>query len=298
MERHDWSDGIPTLLSLCLDALTRHPPDVSACARQEEAKEAGGSFWRSCERSDDEPRPLVQLPLSSDVKAASLERLRVSGLLRDETLLLLLDDAVTSLNLSSCRQLSGDSLSLLPGLCPHLLALDLSWCCQLRGPEIEHLSLPLLRALSLRGCFRLSTGSIAALLCQLPSLAAVRLTGLEESAEVLLRHVAESNPRLRTLECHGLNMAASILHGVCRAVYGASPKPARTRLLPDHRIRCQLPRPAADGRRVPRADAALLILALTLTLIRTLPTCRCCPLCVPPSARSACGTCRGSMTAT
>ena len=175
--------SVPPLLRLCLDALTRHRDDVEPSAEvRARAASAGGSFWFTGFEAADDPKVLSPLPLPVDVKISTLQRLRVSGELSDEALLLLLDAGHTALNLSACRQITGDALHFLPHLCPSLQTLDLSWCCQLRADDVEPLSS--LSGISLRGCHRLPADALAALLRGSPSLRAARLPDTD-SLEVL-----------------------------------------------------------------------------------------------------------------
>ena len=166
----------PTLMDLCLDALTRQPQ------QERKLQESCGSFWCAAAMGD-EPKVLAPLPLPASVKAAALGKLRTAGRLSDEALILLLDSTLVSLDLSSCRAVSGDSLAYVPALCPDLGALDLSWCCQLRASDVEDLASASLRALSLRGCFRLAPTAVAALLARLPALSALRLPTLSDEAD-------------------------------------------------------------------------------------------------------------------
>ena len=196
----------PTLMDLCLDALTRQPQ------QERKLQESCGSFWCAAAMGD-EPKVLAPLPLPASVKAAALGKLRTAGRLSDEALILLLDSTLVSLDLSSCRAVSGDSLAYVPALCPDLGALDLSWCCQLRASDVEDLASASLRALSLRGCFRLAPTAVAALLARLPALSALRLPTLSDEADggsLVLGQLAAAagGERLRVLEFHGLHLSA------------------------------------------------------------------------------------------
>ena len=129
---------------------SHHPPDVSACARQKGLVAPFGDLASGVTSIYAAARSSCRY---SDVKAASLERLRVSGLLRDETPLLLLDDAVLVFRHAAS---SAETLSLLPASVPTC------WHPTRRAASPAGRSTPYCPccALSLRGCFRLSTGSI------------------------------------------------------------------------------------------------------------------------------------------
>ena len=104
-----------------------------------------------------------------------MRSLRIGGILTDEALLRLTDTTFTRLCLASCRLVSGDSLCHLKLLCPVLMSLDLSWCVQLRAADIDGALMPSLRALSLRGCFRLEATCVCAALAKLAHLATLRI---------------------------------------------------------------------------------------------------------------------------
>ena len=153
----------PSLLALCIDALTR---------RELPAKPThgsiGGSFWTLVdEQKYDSIDSVVlsPLPLPPSVKVSTIQTLRRAGCMTDEALIRLTDRQQEVLVVSSCRSLSGASLSALHLLCPHLTCIDLSWCCQLTSDDVAGLRLlPYLRALSLRGCHRLDSAALAAVL--------------------------------------------------------------------------------------------------------------------------------------
>ena len=198
MGRREGGVGVvPSLLSLTLDALTRRTGNGGA------SSSTGGSFWGGESRAPD-AIPIQPLPLHADVKLKCIESLRAGGILADEALLRLTDVGYLHLNLASCRLLSGDSLSHLAALCPSLTALDLSWCVQLRDDDLldenERLVLPpSLRALSLRGCFRLERVP-AALQHHHHQLTAVRLDCLPSFEGARLRAAAPPPSRLTILE--------------------------------------------------------------------------------------------------
>ena len=170
------SMDVPSLVMIVLDSFMKSSRSFEA-RRAETAASAGGSFWLAA--ADDEPMTLPLLPLPPLLKADMLRRLRLAGALADDSLLLLLDSSFTELNLSSCRQLSGESLSLLPELVPQLTALDLSWCCQLRDLDLANFALPSLQAIALRGCFRLSTDLVWGLVGRCPALTTINLASCD-----------------------------------------------------------------------------------------------------------------------
>ena len=63
----------PTLMDLCLDALTRQPQ------QERKLQESCGSFWCAAAAMGDEPKVLAPLPLPASVKAAALGKLRRNG---------------------------------------------------------------------------------------------------------------------------------------------------------------------------------------------------------------------------
>lgn len=160
---------MPTLLSLTIASLTRPRANASL------DPEGSGTFW--CEAPATEAIPLQPLPLPPETKQSTIRMLRIGGILLDEALLRLTDSAFHTLCLASCRSLSGESLCHLPLLCPALPTLDLSWCLQLRGADIVGAFPPTLRALALRGCFRLEAADTCAALATLPHLTTLRVDG-------------------------------------------------------------------------------------------------------------------------
>ena len=160
---------VPSLLTLCLDALTRSPPSSPIKGSSSSA----GIFW-----GGDAPTDAVAispLPLPGEVKRKAIRSLRVGGTLSDEALIRLADYGFSSLCLAGCRQISGESLQHLPALCPLLTALDLSWCIQLRDADLDELTIPTLHALSLLGCFRVSSECVGRLLSRNAKLHTLRL---------------------------------------------------------------------------------------------------------------------------
>ena len=156
------ADNVPSLLTLCLDALTRRQ-----VAEHQPKRSTGspGSFWESNEECAATPAAILlsQLPLPAESKLMTLRTLRHAGLLSDEALLRLTDESFECLNLASCRSVSA-ALTMLPALCPLLTALDLSWQCQLRDETLLEMTVgswPALRALSLRGCWRCTAACAA-----------------------------------------------------------------------------------------------------------------------------------------
>ena len=93
---------VPSLQSLCVDALTR------TRSLHATASSTSGTYWQTAE--EDKPRCLVPLPLPPKVKAHTLHKLRIGGQLTDEALLRLIDSSWTTLNISSCRSISGDAV--------------------------------------------------------------------------------------------------------------------------------------------------------------------------------------------
>ena len=106
------ADNVPSLLTLCLDALTRRQ-----VAEHQPKRSAGspGSFWESNEECAATPAAILlsQLPLPAESKLMTLRTLRHAGMLSDEALLRLTDESFECLNLASCRSVSA-ALTMLP----------------------------------------------------------------------------------------------------------------------------------------------------------------------------------------
>ncbi|KAL1515415.1 hypothetical protein AB1Y20_002041 [Prymnesium parvum] len=172
---------VPSLLQLALDAMIKHrrAPGLTHDA----SKDAGGTFWGRA-LSSSKPTAVPVLPISPVVKESLLHRLRVAGRLEDECLLLLLDSSTTALSLASCRSLSSDSLQHLPLLAPALTHLDLSWCYQLRSDDLAALHLPRLRALALRGCFRLEGAAVWEFTVRSPELRSLNLASCDRIVQL------------------------------------------------------------------------------------------------------------------
>ena len=171
---------VPSLLSMCLDELTRKADIVSAMLPQ---RSGPGSFWSTPleERASSTPIEITQLPLPPEVKREAIRSLRTAGMLRDAALLRLTDAGFESLNLAGCRSIRGEALLFLPPLCPALTALDLSWDSQLQDDILSRIGAwPSLKALSLRGCWRCTAACAAEALShqQMPSLTVLRADDL------------------------------------------------------------------------------------------------------------------------
>ena len=201
----------PSLLTLCLDALTRLPDDREKQNLQQRPLGSAGSFW-SAHESSPSPIALSPLPLPVDLKQRSIKSLRVAGMLRDQALLRLTDVGFSTLCLASCRFVSGEALQLLPVLCPALVALDLSWCTQLQDDEVLSIMvLPALRALSLRGCWRVTEACVRQLLASIESLCILRIGDALPIDPISPLRPQQMLTGITMLECVGSSLSAAAL---------------------------------------------------------------------------------------
>ena len=227
---------VPSLLSMCLDELTRKADIVSAMLPQ---RSGPGSFWSTPleERAASTPIEITQLPLPPEVKREAIRSLRTAGMLRDAALLRLTDAGFESLNLAGCRSIRGEALLFLPPLCPALTALDLSWHSQLQDDILSRIGAwPSLKALSLRGCWRCTAACAAEALShqQMPSLTVLRADDLlliPSDSSPLPSLVQPTRPpssstflsRLSVLEIAATSLSATALHRLPHSLGATSP---------------------------------------------------------------------------
>ena len=250
---------VPPLLCLALDNIVVHGRRLREEAAAASSKRSGGTFWRTAE--EEAPVLLSLLPLPAELKASTLCRLRSAGKLEDESLLLLLDHGFVSLSLASCRMVGGASLCLLASLCSSLTALDLSWCCQLRGEgDLSELgALPALASLALRGCFRLAAPAAWELAARSPALTSLDLSSCDRICSLPAPGPASGPPTLARVETLLLR-ASSLTDDALRGLPALCPRLATLDLtgtgVTDEAVSALLTRSASlahlDLRRCPR----------------------------------------------